>query len=210
MKRTITALTALLLCASAEAAELSGGFKTGLNVTNFVGADAGAGGDSMISKAGLVAGGFMIFPLENVPFKLQPEFLISSKGAIYKWKVLGAVYENTVSLTYLEVPVLARFEIKTRGGVTPVLLAGPYLGIKVSAKSESRTIGASSSADMDHVKGFDPGVALGAALDINTNKGVLSLEARYTRGLTTIIESSGGDSSDIRNSAVAVIVGYRF
>ncbi|MDA8216755.1 MAG: porin family protein [Dehalococcoidales bacterium] len=209
-KTIIAALAGLLLWAAPAAAEVAGGFKTGLNIATFVGDDArGAGGD-MISKAGLAIGGFIIFPLEKVPFKLQPEFLLSSKGAVYKWDVLGAVYENTVSLTYLEIPVLARFEVPTRHGVTPAVLLGPYLGIKVSAKSESRTIGASSTADIDNIKAIDPGFAVGALVDIDTNRGVLSLEARYSRSLATIVEDSGGGEADIRNSAASILVGYKF
>lgn len=208
--RTIAALAGFLLCAAPAAAELAGGFKTGLNITTFVGDDAGDSGDGMISKAGLAIGGFMIFPLEKVPFKLQPEFLLTSKGAIYKWDVLGAVYENTVSLTYLEIPVLARFEVPTRHGVTPAFLFGPYLGIKVSAKSESRTIGASDTGDIDHIKAIDPGFAIGALVDIDTNRGVLSLEARYSRSLTTIVEDTGGTDADIRNSAASILIGYKF
>lgn len=208
--RTIAALAGLLLCAAPASAELAGGFKTGLNITTFVGDDAGDSGDGMISKAGLAIGGFMIFPLEKVPFKLQPEFLLTSKGAIYKWDVLGTVYENTVSLTYLEIPVLARFEVPTRHGVTPAFLIGPYLGIKVSAKSESRTVGASDTGDIDHIKAIDPGFAIGALVDIDTNRGILSLEARYSRSLTTIVEDTGGSDADIRNSAASILIGYKF
>ncbi len=208
--RTIAALSVILFCAPPASAEVAGGFKTGLNITTFAGDDAGDSGDGMISKAGLAIGGFMIFPLQKVPFKLQPEFLLSSKGAIYKWDVLGMVYEHTISLTYLEIPVLARFEVPTRHGVTPAFLLGPYLGIKVSAKSESRTVGDSDTGDIDNIKAIDPGFVIGALVDIDTNRGILSLEARYSRSLTTIVEDTGGSEADIRNSAASILIGYKF
>lgn len=63
---------------------------------------------------------------------------------------------------------------------------------------------------MENINTFDPGLLLGGVVDIAAGKGVVSLEARYTRGLLSISESSGGRTPDVRNSAVAVLLGYRF
>lgn len=210
MKGLILALAGFALCTSPASAELSGGVKTGLNIANFTGADAGTGEDAALSKAGLIAGGFMIFPIEKVPFKIQAEFLVSSKGATYKWDVLGSVYETTTKLTYLEIPVLARFEVETKTGANPAFLVGPSFGIKVAAKSESRTVGYSETGDIDNIKALDPGFVLGALLDIETNPGKLSIEARYTRSFATIVENTGGTDVDIRNSVLSFLIGYRF
>lgn len=211
MKPYLLAAALLAGLASAAAAEVSGGLKTGVNISNFVGDGAGAG-SSRIPRAGLMAGGYVIFPVRNAPFKIQAEGLISSKGAIYKWDLLGSAYETIIKLTYLEIPVLARFDIESRGGAKPALYLGPSFGIKLSAQAESRTVGSSSSGNIDNVRSLDPGIVLGGVIDMETSKGHITIEARYTRGLVNVYESSGDSDSDaeLKNSVGTVLLGYRF
>ncbi|OGR62914.1 MAG: hypothetical protein A2X31_04035 [Elusimicrobia bacterium GWB2_63_22] len=207
MKRTFLILiSTALLCSPLRAEETSGGLKLGLNIADFVGSDAGS---SKIQKTGFIGGGYLVFPV-HPQVKVQAECLISQKGAIYKWAVLDTVYEQIVRLTYLEFPVLARFDIKTRGGAKPAILVGPSFGIKISSKAESRSIGVSSTGTIDNIKAFDPGIALGGAVDVETGKGKVSLEARYTRSLVTISEKIEGETADVKNSVLSVMLGYRF
>jgi hypothetical protein len=211
MKAYILIAAALAAFSSpAGAAGVTGGLKTGLNISTFVGDDVAASGDTKISRAGLIAGGYLIFPVRNAPFSIQAEAMITSKGAIYKWGVLGIPYETTYKLTYLEIPVLARFDFESRGGARPALLIGPAFGIKISARGESRTIGASERGNLKNIRGLDPGIAVGGVIDMETSKGFVTLEARYTRSLTTISESNNGVSADIKNSVASVMLGYRF
>ncbi len=210
MKRILFILAAPLLFTPAVCAEkVTAGIKTGMNITGFIGSDSGAGDGAKMQKTGLVAGGYVIFPFIK-QFKLQVECLISEKGAIYKYEDSDTVYEQIMKLTYLEIPVLARFDLESRGGVKPAVLFGPSFGIKIGAKGEERTIGVSSKGNIDNMNTLDPGLLLGGVLDIETGKGIVSLEARYTMGLLPIFESVGGNIADIKNSAVAVILGYRF
>lgn len=194
---------------AASAAELTGGLKTGLNIATFVGADADAAGDSKISRAGLVAGGFLILPVQ-APFKVQVEALISEKGAIYKWDLLGEAFETRYKLTYLEIPVLARFDFQPHAGARPSLMLGPSFGIKLSARGEARTVGAASTGNIENIRGFDPGLAVGGLIEMETSKGFVSIEARYTRSLVTIHDGSGGSDSDIKNSVASLVLAYRF
>lgn len=216
MKLKIDTLAVLLAAAlalpavPATGAEVSGGLKTGLNVSDFVGSDASAGSGTKASGAGLAAGGYLVFPLRQAKFKIQAECMITVKGATYKGDVLGSHYENRVRLTYLEIPVLARFDIASRSGARPAFLIGPAFGIKISARSESHSIGYSATNNVENIKSFDPGVMVGGAVDIPAGKGAISLEARYTRSLATISESSGGDTPDIKNSVITILLGYRF
>ncbi|MCM2267545.1 MAG: PorT family protein [Elusimicrobiales bacterium] len=204
-KYLLAAVLSLTLAAAAPAADsLSGGLKAGLNISQFTGSDAG--GDQ-VQRAGLIAGGYLVFPVQ-LAFKVQVEALISSKGSIYKWDVLGTPYESIIKLTYLEVPVLARFDFASRSAARSALLIGPSLGIKVSATEESRTVGDSTSGDISNIRTFDPGLVLGGVLDIKTEKGSVTLEARYTMGLSTIYE--GSTDADVRNSAASIILGYKF
>ena len=203
---------ALLLqpAAAAGRGQVVAGLKTGLNLADFVGNDADPGaGSTKAQKAGFAIGGYVIFPV-NRYFKVQPEFLISGKGAVYKSSVLGVHYESRIKLTYLEIPVLARFDIESRSGAKPAILVGPSFGIKVSAQSESRAIGSSSTDTAENIKTLDPGIVLGGVVEIPAGAGAFSLEARYTRSLVTISESTGGRTPDIRNSVISIMLGYRF
>lgn len=134
MKRILFILAAPLLFSPAVYAEkVAAGMKTGLNITGLIGSDSGAGDGAKMQKSGLVAGGYVIFPLIN-EFQVQVECLISQKGAIYKYEIFDMVYEEILKLTYLEIPVLARYNVKSRGGAKTAILFGPSFGIKLSAK----------------------------------------------------------------------------
>lgn len=205
MKNTFLALAAALLFSQpARAEEVSVGLKTGLNITTFVGSDS-AGAEQ---KAGLSLGGYVIFPVSK-RFKVQAECLYSEKGAVYKYEDFYAG-EGRIELAYLEIPVLARFDIESGGGAKPAIFFGPSFGIKIKAKAEYRTIGESSEGSIDHIKTLDPGIVLGGVIDMETSKGKVSLEARYTLGLTTIAEKTEGTTADIRNGAATLLFGYRF
>lgn len=208
-----TAITAALLAAllapgaRASAAEVAGGLKTGMNVSDLVGADAG--GDKS-AKAGFAFGGYFVLPLRTPVFRIQAECLYTEKGAVYKGDVLGEHFESRLKLAYLEIPVLARFDIESKSGAKPAFLIGPAFGIKISARAESHSIGWSSSGSVDNVRAIDPGVVAGGTVDIPAGRGAITLDARYTRGLGTVFESTGGHTASIFNSVISIMLGYRF
>jgi hypothetical protein len=210
LKLFLPLAAALGLSIPAQAAEVTGGLKTGLNISDFVGSDASPASGTKAPRAGLAIGGYLVFPLQQASFKIQTECLITVKGATYKGDVLGSHYESRLKLTYLEIPVLARFDIKSRSGAKPAFLIGPSFGIKISARSESHAIGYSDTGNVENIKSFDPGVLIGGTVDVPAGRGAISLEARYTRSLTTISESTGGETPDIKNSVITILLGYRF
>lgn len=201
-------LAALLAPGSpAPAAEVSGGLKTGMNVSDLVGADAG--GDKS-ARAGFAFGGYLIFPLKTASFRIQTECLYTEKGAVYKGDVLGSHFESRVKLSYLELPVLARFDIESRSGAKPAFLIGPAFGVKIGARAESHSIGWSDDGNIDNVRPIDLGAVIGGTVDIPAGRGAITLDARYTRGLATVYESSGGRTASVFNSVIAIMLGYRF
>jgi len=215
MKKLTLILTALLTVSTpVRAMEIKGGLKAGLNISSFVGKDAKPEGGSIIQNSGLIAGGYLIIPVKK-EFSFQPEFLYSVKGATYKFvlldlPVIGDMsFEEIVKLTYIELPLLARYDVPSRGAAKPNILFGPSFGIKISARTEMRSLGVKESANLTGIKTIDPGLVLGGGLDIGTAKGKFTLELRYTMGLSTIIEHSEG-SANIRNSAGSLLLGYQF
>ena len=203
----LLALLAALCAPGARAADVAGGLKTGLNISDFAGGDAG--GDRS-SRAGLQLGGYLIFPVRGSKVRVQTECLYTEKGTIYKGDAPNGHYETRVRLAYLEFPVLARFDIESRSGARPAILLGPAFGIKLSAQAEAHTVGASHSGSVDNVRAIDPGAVIGGTVDIPAGSGAVTLDARYTRGLVTVYESSGGHTPSIYNSVIALTLGYRF
>lgn len=207
--KKITLLTLLAFCAAAPAsAQLAGyGLKAGLNISDFAGSDVSG---ARSARAGLAIGGWLLFPVRGVPFSIQAECLYTVKGTTYKFDVLGDHAESRVRLSYLEFPVLARFDLKSRSGAKPALLIGPAFAFKVADRAEYRTVGTASGGGVQNVKNFDPGIVLGALAEIPAGAGAITLEARYTRSLVTIMESGGGETPDVKNSVASLLLGYRF
>lgn len=146
------------------------------------------------AAAGLFAGRNIS---ENVGIQL--EGLFSQRGA--KDSTSGS--DTTLRLTYLDVPLTARFGSTTSNNVHFHAFTGPQLGIKLSAKAKDDFLGTEIDLD-DEVKSWDFGWTVGAGVEMNK----ISLDARYTMGLTNI-DDSDTDAS-IKNRTFTVLLGYRF
>ncbi len=146
---------------------------------------------------GAVAGAFIG---KNITDNLgiQLEGLFSQRGA--KDNTFGD--DAKIRLTYLDVPLTARFGSTTANNMHFHAFTGPQLGIKLSSKY---TDDADSDVDLDdQVKSWDFGWRVGAGVEMNR----VSLDARYTLGLTNIDESDSGSS--LKNRTFTVLLGYRF
>jgi hypothetical protein len=181
--------------AAASAGRMEFGVKGGLSLAEFSGGD-NAFDEAEGSRKGLVAGGFVAFPLGG-PLSLQPEALFAQKGSAYDFPDL----DTTVKLDYVEVPLLlkARFGV----GVRPYVFAGPYVGMRLKARADGNA--GSSDVDLeDETKGTDYGVVGGAGVEV----GRLLVEARFAHGLGGIASDAIDD--DIDNAVWSVLVGLRF
>ncbi len=219
MKRLIVAVVALvavfaLSSASVYAVEgLSAGAKAGLNIATLYGSDV----EDAKMKIGAAFGGFVNYSI-NDNIAVQPELLFSMKGAKseFEEEILGVKFsmKETMKLSYLEIPILAKVSIPMEGKVKPVLLIGPSLGILLSAKDkiEMEAAGVSASAEVDIkeiIKPIDFGLVFGGGVDVaELGPGNLTVDARYTLGLTSI-DDSGLDLS-MKNGVISVMAGYSF
>ena len=150
------------------------------------------------SRWGAVAGAFVG---KNITDNLgiQLEGLFSQRGA--NDKTSGV--DNSLRLTYLDVPLTARFGSTSANNMHFHAFTGPQLGIKLSAKAKDDFLGTEIDLD-DEVKSWDFGWTVGAGVEMNR----VSLDARYTLGLTNI-DNSDTDSS-LKNRTFTVLLGYRF
>ena len=217
MKRIIITIFAIVVvftlsCASVSAQGLTAGLKAGVSIANLHGDDVKLAeelGIEFSSKIGLCAGGFITYALNDM-FAVQPELLFTMKGSKAEGEVEGEPAKLTMKLNYLEIPVLAKLSIPTPGDVRPSLFVGPSLAIKLTGKAKVESAVESEEADIEGLKSTDFGLVFGGGIDFALGQGKLTVDARYTLGLTTTREPEEGDEIDIKNGVISLMVGYSF
>jgi hypothetical protein len=79
--------------------------------------------------------------------------------------------------------------------------------LNIRARVNSKFAGESQEETLDNVMGVDVGLAAGAGIEIPFGSGQITLDARYTAGLTTLSKEA---DDNIRNGAVSFLLGYVF
>lgn len=153
-------------------AQIAIGPKAGATVTTLAGSDA----QNVNAKLGYLGGVFV--NLQAAPwFTVQPEVIVSQKGATY-------TRDNTkteLNLHYIEVPVLAKIRIPIDKVFYPHVLAGPNVAFNtdaryVSTDSQSGTV---VQGDGDNFRKADVGAVVGAGLDIQSKRVFFTVDGRY-------------------------------
>jgi hypothetical protein len=175
--------------------------KVGLTLATLGGDDAG---DEAKSKAGFTVGVALNMPLGDGMFSLQPELNYIQKGVKYE----EGDFKETLSLGYLEVPVLAKV---TFGEATKFYFnAGPSVGFGLGGKYKIEEDGEKEEADVKFgddkndgkfyiQKGTDIGLQLGGGVIIAEK---VMIDLRYGLGLTDL-----EDDSSIKNNVFQLTVG---
>jgi hypothetical protein len=152
-------------------------------------------------------GGFIALPLTR-RVAVQLEAMSSPKGA--RLDEAGTGVAQTLMLRYFEVPALVRVRGPVLGAGVPYVLAGPYFGVRTSAKAQLSTVvnsiksGVRDNADA-LIERFEGGVIVGAGLDIAQH---LMVEGRYSHGLTNANRVAG--SPHFINHGLSFTTGVRF
>lgn len=163
------------------------------------------------SRTGLMIGGFATFHM-NHRWGIEPELLFSQKGATEE----SGGDKVTLKMNYIEIPVLARFDLPTTGQVHPFFLAGPTLSFQTTCDGEESSGGTTVSASCDDInqaspgslpkKTFDLGATFGAGVVFPAGKKMnLSVGLRYNLGLVDAF-----DNADAKNRTWALVAGLTF
>jgi hypothetical protein len=202
MRVATAVLAAVLLGAgSAAAQDVSGGVKGGVNFANLV-IDGDVADLNLETRIGPVVGGFVTWPV-TPRFDIQPEALVSWKGASFD--EFGV--EADIEITYLEIPVLFRYGSPVSSGTSLKLFAGPSLAFKLNAEATGEFLGVSEDQDIDdEVEGFDFGLVIGAGIEA----GRITLDGRYTWGLSSVNTMPEEDEAKVKNRVFSILVGFRF
>ncbi len=217
--RTVIALALVMLCATASfAGEISFGPKAGLAISNVTGVPKEWEDDKSFVPG--FAGGVALNYAFNESFSLQPELLYVGKG------VGGNLYEGIISvdvtadLSYVEIPVLARYAFLPGKSFRPCVFAGPAVAYCIG--SELDFSAGFLSADVDigsltHVSDFS--LVAGAGFECPIGGHRLTFDARFERGFTNVImsgdfEVNGSvqtiDVDDFKNYGFVFMAGYMF
>jgi len=190
------------------------GVKFGANFSNFHGdavnpPDDTDGDFGWNNKIGFCAGGFLALKVGEI-FAFQPEVFVTTKGARDEEEFQGQKFSAKITLTYLEIPLLAKIIVPVQGNIKPNLFAGPALALKLNGKSKVTTPTISREEDIEDLKNSDFSLVAGAGLDFVLPGGGVTLmfEGRYVLGLTSIDGSAG--KADIKNKAFSFLLGVGF
>jgi len=190
------------------------GVKFGANFSNFHGEavnppDDTDGDFGWNNKIGFCAGGFLTLKAGEI-LAFQPEVLITTKGAQDEEEFQGQKFSAKITLTYLEIPLLAKIIVPAQGSVKPNLFVGPALALKLNGKSKVTTPTLSREEDVENLKSSEFSLVAGAGLDFALPGGgiFLMLEGRYVLGLTSIDDSAA--EADIKNKAFSFLLGVGF
>mgnify|MGYP000141385679 CR=1 FL=1 len=188
MKKLFLSFLILTAFATASLAQLSGGIRAGLNLTNqkFKSADFDIS-ETGDMKAGFQVGLYLVGNLsDNIAF--QPEIVYSGFGANDP--------DGDSELGYISIPVLLRYNFNDLIN----LHLGPQFGILASAEFDGQDA-------KDLYNGLDMGVAVGLGVDF----GPFNAGARYYAGLANVADNTaiGIDDAKFTNSAIQLVVGYR-
>lgn len=179
------------------------GIKGGMNISHIAGDDALASSDPIV---GVHIGAMVQYPL--MPSLIfQPEFIYTQKGHTYKFNVADVFTKHAVSLDYLEVPLLLKFNLPV-GIVKIQPFAGAALAYMIRA-SDKQTVTDDNVTtitthnvkdDMNH---FGAGIVFGAEVVIVED---FVAGGRYVLGMTNIYEND----RDTQNGVLMLNVGYLF
>jgi hypothetical protein len=127
---------------------------------------------------------------------VQPEILLSMKGS--KWD--DPYFKGVEKLTYLDIPVLIRFQ---PFGLLNIH-AGPQFGLLVNATNTDDYDGIETDVK-EYYKGMDVGLAVGAELNLPYR---INVTVRYVLGLTPVTEP-GYYVDEWKNNVLQISTGFR-
>lgn len=221
---TLIALASANLSAQENTRHVQFGVLAGLSLAELTD-DFGLVGIKSQRRLGAQAALYMLVPVGN-RLALQPELHYVQKGASYTVLndgdeiPIGAEFK--LKLGYFEVPILLRLDLADPAStLRPFLVGGPSAAFRSSCSMEIRSDGFSMSttcgdmidnpgSDEDPVKKLDYGVVVGGGFAFRALGVPASIQARYSRGLSTLAREPDADTGKTKNSVIAFLVGLSF
>lgn len=188
----------LSLSTSAQRALAFGG-KLGVGITSVQAPNS----TDRLSRTAALGGVFLNVQLAPA-FALQPEALLSQRGATYTKD--GT--RTTLKLTYFEVPVLAKFRIPVRDRFFPHFLIGPDFAFNTSSRytTVDTQTGRTYSYNNGSITSTNVIGVIGGGFDIQVKHFFFTTDARYGYGFNDV----GKDAFSVRNIGWSFSAGIGF
>jgi hypothetical protein len=183
MEKSRILLLSLFLIPFVASAQLQGGARVGLNLSNQKW-ELGLDSQKDDVKPGFLLGGYLKVGVYKA-FSIQPELLYSSQGS--------KTPDGNYSLGYISIPAFIRYDFNDMFN----LHAGPQVGMLLSAKYQGADIKSS-------YENIDVGAVFGVGVDFDQ----LNAGIRYYQGLTNAFDDSTGEIK-LTQSAFQIFAGYR-
>ena len=218
----VATLAALALGATALTAQAQNakqfGIVGGVDFSSFTGngADLTSIGLDKGSLTGFAGGFYAAIPI-GTSIMLEPEALYVGKGAKYSISETGFSGDLNFNISYIEVPVLFRYNFQSDGG--PYILAGPDVAFNISC-----SMSGTGDVDLGALDGescvtvgtaidipFDANsVTFGGVVGLGFQRGKLGLEGRYDFDFSQAFKDIGGTSAEVKNAAWEILLRYQF
>jgi hypothetical protein len=205
----ILATVTLCVATIASPAAAQFGFRGGMNLSKFVGANA----SRSESARGLNLGATITL-VRLGPVSIVPEVYYAEKGS--KELDLATATTFEYGLDYIELPVLAKLAFPIKGWLRGYVDGGPAYAWNIDCSVSATQAGATNTLSEcgETFRSFntamekaDRGVVMGGGLDFTIpGLGGLNLDARFVRGLARL--RTGTTGSDIKNQSASLMLGY--
>lgn len=211
LKKTLISLLTLLACTtglSSAQVVINVGAKAGINFADIRTQAASGPG----FRQGFAGGGFVTVDLVG-PLAFQSEALYMGKG--FRGELIGRPENATLSLSYLEIPLLLKIQAPMVGNSRSNVYAGPALSYKLN---ESFDVPPSAEGvdepSEDVARSFDIGGSVGIEFGFELGGGLLLLDIRFTPGLSDIaVDGNNSDYAldpDASNQVFTLMTGFVF
>ncbi len=195
---------ALTAPGSVSAQAFQFGPMAGVSIANLSGDDT----EEFDSRPGFFAGAQVVWQNPGALFGLETGAIYTQKGASFE-DVDG---EGAFELSYIEVPVLLRVAPPMgASSFTPAFGLGATVGFEVGCSATGEGDGVEVDVDCEEAeldtKSVDFGLTETAGVDFPVGNMTLAPFARYTHGLTNIVDA---EDVDVKNSVIMIGAGLRF
>ena len=163
------------------------GFKSGLNVSNFMSSDI----DEDMTFRTSIHIGFLAEVIISDKASFQPELLYSGQGYVGE--------DTKKKFNYINVPLLLKYYVAENISIE----AGPQVGFLINSIER----GNNGNTDFEDQNIVDFGVNIGLGYEFPSG---IFFQGRYNLGLTNINGSDDSDKFSYSNSVFQISVGYMF
>jgi hypothetical protein len=128
-----------------------------------------------------------------------------------------ATVSRDMSLNYLEIPLLIRFNLSD-GQYRPYVFAGPSFGLFLSGKQTTTSTGENVASNLNAETDI-PSANMGSDLALDFGAGIaykmvygpaFTLDAGYAMGMSKITKAGVDDTANIRSKDIRIMLGISF